>query len=238
MSGAQTTGLSQSYARWRLNRLGQITDGLERQLLFELLGPVTGKTLLDVGCGDGALASELARRGAVVTGVDPDPAMIAAARRRAAKENVQLRLVEAKSEVLPFRDHEFDCILVVAALCFVPDANLAIAEIARVLKPGGQLIIGELGSQSLWAGYRRIRGWLGHPLWRAARFHSPAELRGLVGGAGLSVLEMRGAAYYPPCGAAAQLLAAVDPWLGRRTTLGAAFVAISAAKPIVADEVA
>ena len=79
-SGAQPTEeLINSYARWRSSRLGQITDALERQLLFELVGPVVGKTLLDVGCGDGELASELARRGAIVTGLDADPAMIAAA---------------------------------------------------------------------------------------------------------------------------------------------------------------
>ncbi|MGJ0508177.1 MAG: class I SAM-dependent methyltransferase [Methylocystis sp.] len=47
---------------------------------------------------------------------------------------------------------------------------------------------------------------------------------------------MRGAVYYPPCGAAARLLAPVDPWLGRRTTLGAAFVVLSAVKPTLRAE--
>jgi 2-polyprenyl-3-methyl-5-hydroxy-6-metoxy-1,4-benzoquinol methylase len=55
-------GLTESYARWRSSRLGQVTDTLEQQLLSEMLGSITGKTLLDVGCGDRALASELARR--------------------------------------------------------------------------------------------------------------------------------------------------------------------------------
>ena len=79
--------MAESYARWRSSNLGQITDALEQQLLFELLGSVAGMTLLDVGCGDGALASELARRGAAVTGLDPDPVMIAAARRRVTLES-------------------------------------------------------------------------------------------------------------------------------------------------------
>lgn len=233
-TGAQkqrAAGLIESYARWRSSNLGQITDALEQQLLFDVLGSVAGKTLLDVGCGDGAFALKLAQRGAVVIGLDPDPAMIAAARQRARIENVQLRLIVGKSEALPFPNSEFDLVLAVAALCFVPDAERAIAEMARVLKPGGRLIIGELSSQSLWAAYRRVRGWFGHPLWRAARFRSQAELCQLVSGAGLDVLEMRGAAYYPPSGAAARLLAVVDPWLGRRTALGAAFIALSAAKP-------
>lgn len=81
-----TSRLFDSYTRWPRGRLGQLTDALERELLLELLGPVAGKSLLDVGCGDGALASELARRGAIVTALDPDLAMIAATRRRIDEE--------------------------------------------------------------------------------------------------------------------------------------------------------
>jgi ubiquinone/menaquinone biosynthesis C-methylase UbiE len=237
-SGAATTalqsteGLSESYARWRSSRLGQITDALERRLLFELFGSVVGMTLLDVGCGDGALASELARRGAIVTGLDADPAMIAAARWRAEVEATRLRLVEGQAERLPFDDATFDRVLAVAVLCFVRDAERAVAEMARVLKPGGRVVIGELGRWSLWAAHRRIRGWFGHPTWRAARFCTATELRGLARAAGLEVVEIRGAVHYPPCGAAARLLAPVDLWLGRQTTLGSTFIAMSATKPI------
>lgn len=232
MSGAHPTGLIDSYARWRSSRLGRVTDALEQQLLFELLGPLAGRTVLDEGCGDGALAAELAQRGAIVTGLDSEPAMIAAARRRAGIEGVQLRLVAGKAESLPFPDAAFDRVLAVATLCFVPDAERAVAEMARVLKPGGRLIIGELGRWSLWAAYRRIRGWLGHPTWRAARFWIATELRKLVKAAGLETIEMRGAVYYPPCAAAARLLAPVDSWLGRKTIPGAAFVVLSATKPV------
>ena len=62
MGGAQPAGeLTASCVRWRLSRLGRITDGLERQLLAALLCSVAGKKLPDVGCGDGAMAFELAR---------------------------------------------------------------------------------------------------------------------------------------------------------------------------------
>ncbi len=159
------------------------------------------------------------------------PTMLAAARRRAETANVKLRLVEGKAKALPFPDAASDRVLAVTALCFIPDATRAVAEMARMLKPGGLLIIGELGKRSLWAAYRRMRGWLGHPSWRTARFRSPAELRRLMSQAGLTVLEMRGAAYYPPGGVAARLLAPVDSWLGRRTRFGAAFIALCAAKP-------
>lgn len=227
-----SAGLTESYIRWRSSRLGQITDALERQFLLELLGPVAGKPVLDVGCGDGSFALELARRGADVTGLDSDAVMIAAARQQARTEHTQLRLVEGKAEALPFPDATFDAVVAVAVLCIIPDVARAIAEMARVLKPRGRLVIGELGTRSTWAAYRRIRAWLGHPLWRAATFHTARELRELLGSAGLDTIKTRGAVYYPPCGAAARLLAPFDPWLGKHTTLGAAFIAISGAKPV------
>jgi ubiquinone/menaquinone biosynthesis C-methylase UbiE len=233
MGAAQSIeGLTDSYARWRSSRLGQITDALERQLLFELLGPVADKTLLDVGCGDGELASKLARSGAIVTGVDTDPAMIAAARRRAEVEDIQLHLVEGRAETLPFDGAVFERVVAVTVLCFIRDAERAIGEMARVLKPGGQLVIGELGRWSWWATHRRIRGWLGDPTWRVAKFRTAAGLRRLARAAGLDVVEARGAVHYPPCGLAAQALAPVDLRIGRQTTLGSTFIAISATKPI------
>ena len=63
-------------------------------------------------------------------------------------------------------------------------------------------------------------------------FRTAAELRGLMGAAGLDVVEIRGAVHYPPCGLAARILAPVDLWLGRKTTFGATFIAVSATKPI------
>jgi len=229
--GAQALG--PSYAQWRSSRLGRITDRLEETLMFELLEPLTGKTLLDVGCGDAAMAAACARKGAAVIGLDSDPAMIAAARRRAAKFGGEaFALVEGKAENLPFNDGSFDIVFAVTVLCFVRDPGPAIAEMNRVLKPGGRLVIGELGRWSLWAAHRRIRGWLGHPVWRAAVFRGPAALRRAAETAGLVVIAMRGAAYYPPCGIAAQLLAPLDAWAGRSTTFGAAFLAMSSVKPL------
>ena len=102
-----TVGLIESYSRWRSSRLGQITNSLEQQLLCELLGSVAGKTLLDVGCGDGAFAVELARRGAAVTGLDADPKIaergycIALRRRNVCSmPNVQNNSIHRSREIL------------------------------------------------------------------------------------------------------------------------------------------
>jgi ubiquinone/menaquinone biosynthesis C-methylase UbiE len=227
-----TRGLTESYARWRSSHLGQVTDALEQQLLFEMLGSVNGKALLDVGCGDGDLALELARRGAVVTGLDANPAMLTAARRRGDILGISPRFIEGDAGRLPFEDATFDLVVAVTLLCFVRDAEQAVTEMGRVLKPGGRLVIGELARWNLWAAHRRIRGWTGNQTWRAATFHTTRELRVLVNAAGLDVAEIRGAIHYPPCGLAAKLLAPVDLWLWHNSTVGAAFVVLLATKPL------
>ena len=73
-----------------------------------------------------------------------------------------------------------------------------------------------------------MRGWLGSTTWQKARFRTPRELRALVQQAGLSVTAVRGAVYYPPTDLLARLLAPLDPWLGRVTSIGAAFIALGA----------
>ncbi len=235
MGSAQANkGLIASYTRWRSSSLGRTTDRLEWQLLFELAAPLAGQQLLDVGCGDGALAAEFARHSAIVTALDADPVMIAAARRRREITSVPMQLVEGQAENLPFGDGTFDRVVATTVLCFVRGAEHAFAEMARVLKPGGRLVIGELGRFSLWAARRRIRGWLGDPIWQAAAFRTVSELRDFAEAAGLEEVQIRGAVHYPPCAVAAKILAPVDSWIGRHTTFASAFLALSAKKPVAA----
>ena len=137
--------LAKAYRRWRSSPLGRITDRLEQALLIELAGAASGKMLLDVGCGDGALAIAFAGRGALVTGIDADPEMLALARARSIEHSAPTHLLLGRVEQLPFADGQFDIVLASALLCLVPDRRRAVAEMVRVLKPGGRLVIGELG---------------------------------------------------------------------------------------------
>ncbi len=228
--GAETA-LADAYARWRKSSLGRITDAHEQRLLLELIGDLRGQTVLDVGCGDGELAVALWERGARVSGIDASAAMIAAARQRALRQGADITFAVGTAERLPFAPAVFNCVVAVTVLCFVDDAALALDEIGRVLRPGGRLVIGELGQWSTWAAERRLRGSLGHPVWGRARFRTADELRDLVGKAGLTVQDLRGAIFYPPCGTAARLSRGIDRSLGRLTTFGAAFLALAAVKP-------
>jgi ubiquinone/menaquinone biosynthesis C-methylase UbiE len=227
--GAETA-LADAYARWRKSSLGRITDVLERRLLLDLIGDVRGRTILDVGCGYGELAVALWERGARVSGIDASAAMIATARQRSLRQGADITFAVGTAERLPFAPATFDRVVAVTVLCFVDDAASVFGEIGRVLRPGGRLVIGELGRWSTWAAERRLRGWLGHPVWRRARIRTADELRDLVGKAGLTVEGLRGAIFYPPCGSAARVCRGIDRHLGRLTTLGAGFVVVVAHK--------
>jgi ubiquinone/menaquinone biosynthesis C-methylase UbiE len=156
--------------------------------------------------------------------------MIARANARATKYQAAIGYAVARAERLPFPDLSFDLVTLITVLAFLPEADFAVREGARVLKPGGSLVIGDLGKWSLWAASRRLRGWLGAPMWSAARFRSEGELRALAEAAKLRVEETCGAVFYPRCGFVARLMAPADPLLGRLTTFGAAFVAVRASK--------
>ncbi len=230
MSGVDppTTIGPEAYTTWRATSLGALTETIEQRLILELMGELRGARFLDAGCGDGALVCMAASRGAEATGVDPDRAMLATARSRARKLVLQANFLEGRVERLPFPDATFDVVAAITVLCFVSDANGAVREMVRVLRPGGHLLLGELGRWSLWAARRRVCGWFGSATWKAARFRTASELRALAERAGLSVMAVRGSVFYPPIGIVACIIAPLDDWLGRLTTFGAAFIALRA----------
>lgn len=220
-----------TYSRWRAKPLGRITDELQRRLIMGLVGNVADLAVLDVGCGDGSLAVALAQRGASVAAVDVSPVMIEAARQRASEAAVRVDLHVAGAHELPFADASFDVVVAVTMLCFVADARPVYREIARVLKPGGRLIIGELGRWSTWAAERRVRAWLGSSMWKRGRFRTATELQSLARGVGLVPGKVTGATFYPRAAWAARAMQGLDPAFGRTTTFGAAFLALEARKP-------
>jgi trans-aconitate methyltransferase len=102
--------------------------------VLEWLAAGRGERILDLGCGDGQLTLRIAGTGADVAGVDASPEMAAAARSRGVSAEV------AKAEALPYRDDEFDQVFSNAALHWVRDQDTMMAEVHRVLRPGGRFV--------------------------------------------------------------------------------------------------
>ena len=97
----------------------------------------SGQSVLDVGCGTGVVAVTAAQRGAKVSGADLTPELLERARENAQIAGVEIEWREADVEALPFADGQFDVVLSQFGHMFAPRPEVAIAEILRVLKPGG-----------------------------------------------------------------------------------------------------
>ena len=107
---------------------------------LEVLPPLEGIDVVDLGCGTGYFSAWLAKRGARPVGVDPTPAQLDTARRMQRETGIEFPLVEAPGERVPLPDASFDLALSEygAALWAVPEQW--IAEAARLLRPGGRLV--------------------------------------------------------------------------------------------------
>ncbi|QJW91429.1 3-demethylubiquinone-9 3-O-methyltransferase [Spirosoma taeanense] len=99
--------------------------------------PVQGRTLLDVGCGGGILAEEFAGLSVTVTGIDPSASSVATARHHAKQQGLPISYSVGAGESLPFADASFDYVSCCDVLEHVQNVDEVLAEISRVLKPGG-----------------------------------------------------------------------------------------------------
>lgn len=120
--------------------------------------------VLEVGVGTG-LNLPLYDRAAVrrVVGIEPDPHMLRRARARAADLGLEVELHEVGAERLPFAAERFDTAVLTWVLCTIPDAGAALAEVRRVLRPGGVVLFVE-HTRSVQPGLARVQERL-TPLW-------------------------------------------------------------------------
>ncbi len=109
--------------------------------LVDAIGIQPGHRVLDVGVGNGNAAVEAARRGAQVTGIDLTPTQIERARARCADEGIEVDLRVGNAEALEVPDATFDRVLSVMGVIFAPDHERALAEMARVTRPGGTVAV-------------------------------------------------------------------------------------------------
>ena len=110
-----------------------------RPAILDLAGDVAGRRILDAGCGSGPLFAGLRDRGAIVTGFDRSTKMLELARRRLGA-GADLQVADL-SRPLPYSDGAFDDVIVSLVLHYLEDWTAPLAELRRVLRPGGRLIL-------------------------------------------------------------------------------------------------
>ncbi len=167
-----------------------------RRVRTEVAGGARGR-VLEIGCGTGANFPYYPPEAAVVA-AEPDPYMLARARRRAQELGGRPMLVQAVAERLPFPDGSFDVVVATLVFCSVDDPARALAEARRVLRPGGELRF-----------YEHVRypgGLLARlqdavtPLWRwfGAGCHPNRDVTRLLAEAGLEVVRLERSMPLPP----------------------------------------
>ena len=125
----------------RLARAGYdvYRDALNTPAFLAMLPPVSGLTGLDIGCGEGANTRHVARLGAHMQAIDVSPTFVRHARAEEEREPLGIVYQVADGTALPFPDGSFDFATAFMSLMDMPDQAQALAEAARVLRPGGFL---------------------------------------------------------------------------------------------------
>ena len=143
MMSATSDGWQASAEAW-IAHIGETgdrgrADVLDRPMM-EVVTASGAKTALDVGCGEGRFCRMMAAAGLSPIGIDPTPQLIATAKAR----DPGGHYLDASAEDLPFEAEQFDLVVSYLTLIDIPDFRTGISEMARVLAPGGTLLVANL----------------------------------------------------------------------------------------------
>ncbi|NWF37464.1 bifunctional 2-polyprenyl-6-hydroxyphenol methylase/3-demethylubiquinol 3-O-methyltransferase UbiG [Mariprofundus sp. KV] len=158
-------------------------------------------TVLDVGCGGGLLAENMAARGAKVTGLDRSPKALAIARLHSEQSGVSVEYVENDAETWA-ENHagHYDAVTCLEVLEHVPDVPRTVAACAAMIKPGGHFFFATLNRNptsyiKAILGAEYILGWLPKGTHEYAKFIKPSEMNSALRGAGLEIKDLKGLSY-------------------------------------------
>jgi ubiquinone/menaquinone biosynthesis C-methylase UbiE len=174
------------YARLSVN---METAGVGR-LREELLAGTAGM-VIEVGAGNGLNFGHYPRSVSSVLAVEPEPHLRGIAERSAAAARVPIKVVDGSAEQLPAEDGSFDAVIATLMLCSVPDPQAALAEMRRVLRPGGELRFMEHVRADTPA-YRRMQQLADATFWPVCfgGCHASRDPVAAIGAAGFTVTDL------------------------------------------------
>lgn len=202
------------YDNWYRTPRGRWIGDTEYRLLYRLLAPHPGESILDAGCGTGYFARRFGADGHPVVGVDLDPAVATFARHSI---DPLMTCLAANLTALPFADDSFDCVIAVTSLGFVADERRAVRELLRVARR--RFAIGLLNRRSILFFEKAKRG----GSYRDARWHAPREARALLDGLPAANVLLESAVLLPDGGFVARH---IEPLVPANALLGA-FLAVA-----------
>jgi len=167
--------------------IGRLIADTQEERIAAFLAPVEGRRILDVGTGTGRAAIALARRGAIVTGVDASAEMLAVAERRAKDAGVTVTFARGDAHRLDFPDRSFDSVVCLRVLMHTPDWRASLRELCRVAS--ARVVFdypSRYSAAALQALTRRVTQKL-NPAVEAYRVFSPAAVSRALADAGFRV---------------------------------------------------
>ena len=168
----------EKYDRWFETPIGTLVKKYENELLLDLLQPRPEERILDVGCGTGVFTLNILASGPQVTGLDISIPMLKRAGHKTA--GYPFRAVAGDMSFLPFADECFNKVVSMTALEFIADGRAAVADLFRVTRKGGVVVVTTLNSLSPWAARRKKAADKGHTLFGRMIFRSPDEMRAIA----------------------------------------------------------
>jgi len=207
--------LYRKYDAWYEREPGKSLFAIELKALRQVLD-WRGSRCLEIGVGSGRFAEGLSIR----FGVDPAFQPLILAKQRG------LRVVKGKGETLPFPAYTFDACLLMVTLCFVKDAIEVLRETFRVLKSGGQVVLGMVLRESPWGLAYQRRAMKGHPFYARATFYDASQVRDMLEKTGFQSVITFSTLFQPP----GRLRYTVEV-LRRGHMTGAGFTVFRAEKP-------
>jgi 2-polyprenyl-6-hydroxyphenyl methylase/3-demethylubiquinone-9 3-methyltransferase len=170
---------------------------------IEARAGLSGQRVLDVGCGGGLLAEGMARRGAIVTGIDLAPEALAVGRLHALESGVEVDYrQEAVESVAAARPAGFDLVTCLEMLEHVPDPSAVVASLARLVRPGGHVICSTINRNAksfarAIVGAEYLLRLLPRGTHRYGRLIRPSELTRWARCTGLELADLAGLEYDP-----------------------------------------